>query len=233
MADKNILKHTEEDMIKWFADLPNSFVDDLEPILYPPDQCGHLELAVYQRIDYTSLNLSEKGEIDLLVFPLNSPENATALQVKQSKFLRDVKGREYFEKNTRKKVRTGIEQSIRDWQNSFWQTFFLLFIEYDGQSNYHGFGAPPPSMFDSIEGVVWATSASVSGNDNVGLSLVTVSQTGTKSIDFSGGIAPKHIQGAKKQPQPSCLTDSLRELPKVERHYCNIPGCLQTFLKIE
>ncbi len=233
MADKNILKHTEEDMIKWFADLPNSFVDDLEPILYPLDQYEHLELAVYQGIDYTSLNLSEEGEIDLLVFPPNRPENATALQVKQSKFLRDVKGREYFEKNIQKKVRAGIEQSTRDWRNGFWQTFLLLFIEYDGQGNYHGFGAPPPSMFDSIEAVVRATSASVSGNDNVGLSLVTVFQTGTKSIDFSGGISPKHIRGAKKQPQPSCLTDSLRKLPKVERHYCNVPGCFHTFLKIE
>ena len=233
MADKNILKHTEVDMIKWFADLPNSFVDELEPILYPPDQYGHLELAVYQGLDYTSLNLSEKGEIDLLVFPPNRPENATALQVKQTKFLRDVKGREYFEKNIRKKVKAGIEQSMRDWRNGFWQTFFLLFIEYDGQSNYHGFGAPPPSMFESIEGVVLATSASVSENDNVGLSLVTVSQTGTKSIDFSGGIAPKHIQGAKKQPQPSRLADSLKKLPKVERHYCNVPCCLQTFLKIK
>ncbi|MCL4519059.1 MAG: hypothetical protein M1587_07665 [Thaumarchaeota archaeon] len=232
MADKNILKHTEVDMIKWFADLPNSFVDELEPILYPPDQYGHLELAVYQGLHYTSLNLSEKGEIDLLVFPLNCPENATALQVKQTKFLRDVKGREYFEKNIRKKVKAGIEQSMRDWRTGFWQTFFLLFIEYDGQSNYHGFGAPPPSMFDSIETIVRKTTASLEGNECIGLSVLTVSQISPKSIDFTGGISPKHIRAPMKQPQPSLLTDSLRKLPKVERHYCNVPGCLQTFLKI-
>jgi hypothetical protein len=230
MTDQNILRHKEKDVIEWLTHYPPAFMDEITGSIYSPLEFGHLELAVHVGIRPEHLDLTFKGDIDLLVYPLAKPENATAFQIKQSKFLRDNKGHEYFEKNIRKKLRKGFEQTSRDQQCQFWLTYLLLFIEYNGADNYHGFGFPPPQMYSKIKALITQEAIHFDKSEGAEIAILTISQTSSRSIDFSGGISKEILRAGTRRSQPRSLTDSLKRLKTVNKHFCNVKGCSQAFL---
>jgi hypothetical protein len=226
MGDKNVLEHTESDIVQWLLDEKGpGYFWRIASILYPPDQYGHMKLTPHQKVNPGWLSLPDKQDIDLLVIPDDRPENSVALQIKQTKIRRDQKGREYLEKKAEKKIEKGIKQSLANVNNSFWLVYFLLVVEYDGSSNSHGFGAPAPSMFGKIDKLLRDSAAKLDEKNEIGLLFLRVSQISTKSIDRSGGVTTQQLQSAVRRNQPSSLTDLLRKLPKMEYHYCNYFSC--------
>ncbi|MFZ1082613.1 MAG: hypothetical protein WAO19_11895 [Candidatus Kryptoniota bacterium] len=231
---KNVLSYTEDDLINWLLSRP--ILADIMKLLYPPSFWDHVQLDIHQGVRGHEIPAVGNREIDLVVFPKGKPENATTVQVKQTKITLRLNRKEKLDRYCKEKIKKGVQQSVSDIAIGFQRSYFLLVVEYDGSENYHGFFAPAPSQFDQIGKLVSTIASKENPSGTAGLSYLVVSQISSKkTIDAAGALMkpPTSLREPLTREQPSSLTRDLSKLPVVDKHYCNISSCPYTYLKLD
>jgi hypothetical protein len=151
---------------------------------------------------------AKDGDIDILVFPKDQPDQGIAFEVKRVKVTIDEKDVEDVNKDERA-IKKGIKQTNYLHKHGFHQTYLVILIVTDGQNRTT---KDMPFRYADSDRIraLYDLSFNKKLNKEIGVIFVHISEPSSASIDFMGHFATCLDKRSAEREQSVELTERLR-----------------------
>jgi hypothetical protein len=196
----------EESLVKWMLN-DNSRRECFFKGVIPSNQDYFILQAVPNRVLVPE---AKDGDIDILVFPKDQPDQGIAFEVKRVKVTIDEKDVEDVNKDERA-IKKGIKQTNYLHKHGFHQTYLVILIVTDGQNRTT---KDMPFRYADSDRIraLYDLSSNKKLNREIGVIFVHISEPSSASIEFISHFASCADRRSEERQQSVELTERIRAI---------------------